>query len=271
MTCLQIYLMKINSLSIGILISYLLNVTNFYNPMKMLAPVWAQLKGAASAFDRINQILLLHSDLPVLEQNVDTSLGNIAELRNVEFEYVQGSKVLHNISLQLAKGKRYAFVGPTGGGKTTIASLLARLYDPSKGNVFLDGKDIRCYSPEDRTRKIGFILQEPFLFAGTVGENIIYGNSRFEQYSREQIEKLVKGSDLQQLINRFDNGLSTVVSASGTNISLGQKQIISAGGDGVYQNAPDAEQVIGAGTAGDICMQNFGDNRHIPTLGPSKQ
>ena len=87
----------------------------------------------------------------------------------------------------LERGKTYALVGPTGGGKTTTASLMARLYDPTSGTVLLEGKDIRAYSPEERTRKIGFILQEPFLFTGTVRENILYGNEPYQAYSNEQV------------------------------------------------------------------------------------
>jgi ATP-binding cassette subfamily B protein len=79
----------------------------------------------------------------------------------------------------MEKGKTYALVGPTGGGKTTTASLIARLYDPTEGIVLLDGKDIRTYNTSERTRKIGFILQEPFLFSGTVKDNILYGNERY--------------------------------------------------------------------------------------------
>ncbi len=91
---------------------------------------------------------------------------------------MKSKEILHNVSLKLEKGKTYAFVGPTGGGKTTTASLIARLYDATTGTVLLDGKDIRSYKPEERSKKIGFILQEPFLFTGTVKDNILYGNER---------------------------------------------------------------------------------------------
>ena len=92
-----------------------------------------------------------------------------------------GSEVLRDATFALERGKTYALVGPTGGGKTTTASLMARLYDPTRGRVLLDGRDIRSYQPAERARKIGFILQEPFLFTGTIRDNILYGNERYQR------------------------------------------------------------------------------------------
>jgi ATP-binding cassette subfamily B protein len=118
-------------------------------------------------------------------------------------------------------------VGPTGGGKTTTASLMARLHDPAVGSVLLDGRDIRSYTPEERTAKIGFILQEPFLFTGTVRDNIVYGNSRYRDLSSEQLVEVLKANNLGELLVRFEQGLDTKVTSSGDSISLGQKQLIA--------------------------------------------
>jgi ATP-binding cassette subfamily B protein len=118
-------------------------------------------------------------------------------------------------------------VGPTGGGKTTTASLMARLYDPTSGRVLLDGRDIRSCPPEERTRKIGFILQEPFLFTGTIRDNVLYGNDRYHRYSDEQILELLTERNLDGLLTRFEQGLETKVAAVGDAISLGQKQLIA--------------------------------------------
>ena len=124
-------------------------------------------------------------------------------------------------------GKTYAFVGPTGGGKTTTASLIARLYDASRGTILLDNKDIRSYSPEERSRKIGFILQEPFLFTGTVRDNILYGNSGYKELTNQQLEEAISEAGLKSLLERFDSGLDTKVQTSGDGISIGQKQLIA--------------------------------------------
>ncbi len=87
--------------------------------------------------------------------------------------------------------------------------MLARFYDPVEGEVMLDGKDIRAYEPEERTRKIGFILQEPFLFTGTVRDNILYGNEKCFGYSNAQLEEVIKNASLQRLLGSFENGLDT--------------------------------------------------------------
>lgn len=131
------------------------------------------------------------------------------------------------LNFELERGKTYAFVGPTGGGKTTTASLISRLYDTTKGTIFLNGRDIRSYSPEERSKKIGFILQEPFLFSGTVRDNILYGNPGYKSFSDEQLSGAILEAGLEGLLERFDQGLNTRVQTTGDSISLGQKQLIA--------------------------------------------
>ena len=163
----------------------------------------------------------------MLPDNRQEKTTALLEFRNVHFGYEKGEEILHNINFALEPGKTYALVGPTGGGKTTTASLLARLYDPVSGTVLLDGKDIRAYEPGERTRKIGFILQEPFLFTGTVRDNILYGNEKLTDFSNERLEEVIRNANLQRLLDIFENGLDTKVSSGGESISLGQKQLIA--------------------------------------------
>ncbi|MDB5111188.1 MAG: lipid export ATP-binding/permease protein MsbA [Mucilaginibacter sp.] len=222
-----IYLISIGSFSIGLLVSYLAYATNFYNPLRQLASLWTSFQVAMAGWDRIAQILSLDTDLVTIENNTKTSSSALVEFRNVHFSYQKDKEILHNVSLELERGKTYAFVGPTGGGKTTTASLIARLYDATSGTVFLDGKDIRTYNAEERSKKIGFILQEPFLFTGTVKENILYGNAHYSDYTNEQLEQVIKEANLQSLLNIFENGLETKVTSGGDSISLGQKQLIA--------------------------------------------
>lgn len=125
------------------------------------------------------------------------------------------------------EGKTYAFVGPTGGGKTTTASLIARLFDATQGEVILKGKNIKSYSDDERTRMIGFILQDPFLFTGSLMENIVYGNDDYNEINSENLLNELKDLGLEKLINRFEKGLETQISTSSDNISLGQKQVIA--------------------------------------------
>jgi ATP-binding cassette subfamily B protein len=209
------------------LVSYLAYVTYFYNPLRQLAALWTSFQVAMAGWDRIAKILSLDTNLVTISNGTPSSADALIEFKDVHFGYDENKEILHNISLKLLKGKTYAFVGPTGGGKTTTASLIARLYDPTTGTVLLDGKDIRSYTPEERTEKVGFILQEPFLFTGTVKDNILYGNDLYQDYSDEQVEEVIKDASLQSLLTVFEKGLQTKVILGGDNISLGQKQLIA--------------------------------------------
>src|ERR1043166_6307725 len=131
-----------------------------------------------AGWDRITKILALHNNLRTIKDAAISDTNAVIEFRNVHFSYDGKNEILHNISLKLEHGKTYAFVGPTGGGKTTTASLIARLYDPTHGTVFLGNRDIRTYPAKERAQKIGFILQEPILFTGTVKDNLLYGNEQ---------------------------------------------------------------------------------------------
>jgi ATP-binding cassette subfamily B protein len=221
-----IWLISIGSITVGLLIGFLLYVNSFYGPLRQLASVWQSLQLALASLDRISEVLDLETDLLVLPLE-DQSGSSALEFKNISFHYTEGVDVLKDISFKLEKGKTYALVGPTGGGKTTIASLMARLYDPSSGVVYLNGKDLRSFQPLERTRKIGFILQEPFLFTGTVRENILYGNEQYLEYSDQKLIETLESANLTGLLSRFDTGLETKVTTSGDSISLGQKQLIA--------------------------------------------
>ena len=210
----------------GLLIGFLLYVNSFYGPMRQLATVWSSYQLALAGLDRISEVLALESDMPVLPAGTPES-ASVLQFRNVDFQYPGGKEVLHDITLELEKGSVYALVGPTGGGKTTTASLMARLYDPTAGSILLDGRDIRSLPPAERARKIGVIPQEPFLFTGTVRDNIVYGNEDYANCSTEQLADVLVKSNLSSLLSRFSEGLETQVASSGNSISLGQKQLIA--------------------------------------------
>jgi ATP-binding cassette subfamily B protein len=229
-----IYLITVGQFTAGFLISFFMYVNNFYDPLRQMAALWANFQLAIASWDRISKILSMESDLVTLpEDSVATATGErgtapaLLEFRDVSFRYPDGKNVLFNNSFRMEKGKTYALVGPTGGGKTTTASLIARLYDPTEGMVLLGGRDIRTYTPAERTKKIGFILQEPFLFSGTVKENILYGNEEYKDFSDEDLHKVLQQSGLETLLTRFDEGLATKIVSAGDGISLGQKQLIA--------------------------------------------
>jgi ATP-binding cassette subfamily B protein len=181
-----------------------------------------------AGWDRISHILNLATDM-LFVQAETSAVANapVIEFKNVSFHYPDGKDVLHGINFSMERGKTYALVGPTGGGKTTAASLIARLYDPSSGVVQLNGHDIRSYAAGERTKRIGFILQEPFLFSGTLRENILYGNESLAHLTNEALEEKLQEAGLSRLLERFDEGLETNVAAAGDSISLGQKQLIA--------------------------------------------
>jgi len=222
------YLITAGNFTIGLLIGYLLYVDNFYRPLRQLAAVWPSMQLAFAAIDRISEVLALHSDMEIVRDKFAEAKTDLQlEFRDVSFTYLEGKTVLSKVNLKLQKGKTYALVGPTGGGKTTTASLMARLYDASQGSILFDGKDIRSYSPEVRSQKIGFILQEPFLFTGTIRDNIVYGNRDYLNCTDEQLTEALNSTGLSGLIARFGQGLKTNIASGGDTISLGQKQLIA--------------------------------------------
>lgn len=231
-----VVLIQQGHVTVGLLISFLLYVNNFYTPLRQLASVWATFQLSLAALDRISEVLALESDLVVMPLSETGSASTMKQSNNqaffvfnhVSFRY-EGSEedVLKQISFALERGKTYALVGPTGGGKTTTASLMARLYDPTEGMIELDGQDIRSYTPEERAKKIGFILQEPFLFSGTLLDNLFYGHPDFASSSKKERLAVLEASGLGNLLTNFEKGFDTKIQTSGDTISLGQRQLIA--------------------------------------------
>lgn len=227
-----IYLISIGNLEIGLLISFLLYIARFYDPLRQFASFWSTLQIALAGWERISEITRLESDLTIHEYKTDEVMSDknsVMSFKNVSFNYPEhkDTKVLNDVNFNMVKGKTYALVGPTGGGKTTTASLIARLFDPTEGEIYLSGRDIRSYTHEERTSKIGFILQEPFIFSGTIKDNIIYGNKEYEEVSTDELREILHKSGLEKLMERFDNGIDTQIAGNSNTLSLGQKQIIA--------------------------------------------
>lgn len=224
-----IYLISKGEFTIGLLISFIAYVQYFYQPLQQLAALWASFQTAMAAWDRISVILNLESDMPQKKgiPSVNAQDGTLLKFKNVSFQYPGGKQVLHDINFKLEQGKTYAFVGPTGGGKTTTASLISRLYDPTEGEIFLKGNDLKSYNSAELSQKIGFILQEPFLFNGSVRDNILYGNEKLKNLNEEQLNKVLSDEGLGNLVERFENGLETKIVSGGDSMSLGEKQLIA--------------------------------------------
>lgn len=224
------YLITSGHFTLGLLIGFLSYVNNFYNPLRQIAALWSNFQVALAGWDRIAAILEMKNDMQVLPHTPLTTKAThtaLLEFTDVSFSYTSKNIILHNANFILERGKTYALVGPTGGGKTTTASLMARLYDPTVGTIHLHGRDLRTYEPSERAQKIGFILQEPILFSGTVRDNILYGNEAYAHLEPEKLTKVLTEAGLASLLTRFDCGLDANVATLGDALSLGQKQLIA--------------------------------------------
>jgi len=220
------YLISSGALTVGLLIGFLLYVNSFYMPMRQLAAVWSSFQMARASLDRISAVLSLEGGLAQLPPEPPAG-GPAVAFDHVGFSYVPGRPILRDATFAFERGKTYALVGPTGGGKTTTALLMARLFDPQEGRVLLDGRDIRSMTPAERAARIGFILQEPFLFTGTVRDNIVYGNEPLQTMGDAELEATLGAKKLDALVQRFSEGLATKVTSAGEGLSLGQKQIVA--------------------------------------------
>jgi len=224
---LGIYMIAAGQFTVGLLISFLAYILQFYNPLRQIAALWANFQVALAGWDRISQILSLKNNLFLLPPQNMQKDQSLVSFRNVTFGYTPDKEILSRVSFELEAGKTYAFVGPTGGGKTTTASLMDRLYDATSGQILLYGMDIRSIDPATLAAKIGFILQEPVLFTGTIRDNILYGNECFLPLSDEELMQEMKEVGLDGLLSRFEGGLHAEIKPTGESLSLGQKQIIA--------------------------------------------
>jgi ATP-binding cassette subfamily B protein len=215
-----------NVVDFGVLISYVLYVDRFYSPLRIMASLFSSIQTSVAAWSRVSELLSLDTNLIKVESDT-TDTKSLLEFKNVSFGYDPEKMILKDVNLKVDAGKTYALVGPTGGGKSTTASLMARLYDPTEGQILFKGKDIRSYDLSEIADKIGFILQEPFLFSGTIFANIIYGNDKYKEYTLEMLEQVISESGLSKLIERFPGGLNTEIANSASNLSLGQKQLVA--------------------------------------------
>jgi ATP-binding cassette subfamily B protein len=214
-------------LEVGALIAFVIYIQRFFDPIRNLTMQYTQLQRSMASGSRI--FGLLDTPLDLVDTPSATVLPKLrgeVEYRNVSFSYVQTEQVLKNVSLHIRPGETVALVGPTGAGKTTVVSLLARFYDVSHGEgaILVDGYDIRDVTRKSLASQMSMVLQEPFLFSGTVRENIKYNHT--DASDRQMIEAAqAVGAD--DFIMRLQNGYDTYLQERGSNLSIGQRQLIS--------------------------------------------
>ncbi|MHB8836703.1 MAG: ABC transporter ATP-binding protein [Candidatus Methylomirabilia bacterium] len=213
------------ALSFGSLVAFLEYVQRFYKPVQDLAEKFNILQSAMAAAERI--FAVLDSEPEITDPAAPAASGRArggVEFRDVSFSYKPGEEILRNISLKIEPGEMVAIVGATGAGKSSIISLLARLYDPLSGAVLLDGRDIRDYAQGHLHRQMAVVLQDVFLFSGTICSNISLGNPAI---TREAAEEAARRCGADTFIRRLPQGYDTEVGERGALLSVGQKQLLS--------------------------------------------
>ena len=219
------WLIAHNALQVGILIAFTLYINRFFDPIRDLSQQYTQLQRASVAAERIFQIL----DVPVeIKDKPDAvelpPIQGDVEFRNVVFSYIRNVPVLRGLNLHIKEGQTVAIVGPTGAGKSTIAGLLSRFYDVQGGAVLIDGYNVKDVTQASLRRQIGVVPQDPFLFTGTIRDNIRYGRL---DATDEEIENAAKVVGAHDLILHLPDGYETVIRERGRNLSVGQRQLIS--------------------------------------------
>ncbi|RLC58011.1 MAG: ABC transporter ATP-binding protein [Chloroflexi bacterium] len=213
------------TLTVGILIAFTLYVQQFFDPIRDLVLQYTQLQRAMAGGQRIFEVLDTKPEIVDAADAVDLpDIRGEVVFDNVSFEYVEGQMVLEEINLTVQAGETIAIVGPTGAGKSTLTSLVPRFYDVTEGRVLIDGHDIRKIKRDSIARRLGIVLQDPFLFSGTVRQNIRYG--RLEA-SQEEVEEAARTVGAHEFIERLPQGYDTVLHERGQNLSVGQRQLIA--------------------------------------------
>ncbi len=213
------------ALTIGTLFAFMLYVQNFFDPVQELSQLYGTFLSATAALDKITQIL--DEQPEVVDRPGARDLPEIAgdvRFEGVRFSYGRGDEVLHGIDLDVATGTTVALVGHTGAGKSTIAKLLARFYDPTHGRITIDGLDLRDVTQASLRRQLGVVPQEGFLFAGSVRENIAFGEP---DATPEQIVAAAQAVGAHDFIMRLEDGYETELGERGLRLSLGQRQLVA--------------------------------------------
>lgn len=219
------HLIMSNQITSGNFVSFITALILLYTPVKNIGN---NLNAVQFSFFSIEKIFEVLDSVPEIRDcEKPITLGrehNTIQFKDVNFEYVENVPVLKNINLDIKCGETIAFVGNSGGGKTTIVNLLPRFYDVKSGSITIDGIDIRRYSLESLRQNIAVVFQDNFLFSGTIRENILLGN---ENATEEQIHKAVKMAYLDDFIATLKDGLNTVIGERGVLLSGGQKQRVA--------------------------------------------
>ncbi|MEX2374816.1 MAG: ABC transporter ATP-binding protein, partial [Dehalococcoidia bacterium] len=213
------------SQSVGFATAFLLYIQRFFNPVRDITLQYTQLQRAMAGAHRIFEVL---DTVPEIQDAPDAvelrQVEGRVDFKQVNFHYIEGSPVLRNFNLHVEPGETIALVGHTGAGKTSVTALIPRFYDIQDGELLIDGHDIRQIKLASLTRNISVVLQEPYLFSGTIAENIRYGKL---EATDEDVRRAAEAVGADTFIDQLELGYDTVLHERGQNLSVGQRQLIS--------------------------------------------
>jgi ABC-type multidrug transport system fused ATPase/permease subunit len=211
-------------LTIGITVAFMAYVGRFFEPIRDLSQIYTKLQAASAGGERVLELLDADPNVRDRPEAIDLpDLKGRIELRNVNFQYTPDKAVLHDLSMSIEPGQTVALVGPTGAGKTSIANLVARFYEVNEGSVLIDGQDVRDVTAASLHRQMGPVPQDPFLFSGTIADNICFGRPGA---SGRAVVAAARAANVDEFIRHLPQGYDTEILEGGVNLSLGQRQLI---------------------------------------------
>ena len=211
-------------LTVGNMQAFVQYVWQINQPIQNLTQLAGQLQSAKSSLDRIFQVLDEADEVNDETEKLDQDLTGQVSFKDVDFQYVADKPLIRNFNLEVKPGEMVAIVGPTGAGKTTLINLLMRFYDVTKGAITVDGHDIRHLSRQDYRKQFGMVLQDAWLYEGTIKENLRFGNL---QATDEEIVEAAKAANVDHFIRTLPGGYNMEMNQESSNISLGQKQLLT--------------------------------------------
>ena len=226
------WMVTAGAMGLGTLTTFILYSQRLFDPLRQMAERFTQIQGGLTAVERIGE--LLEEPLEIVDHgaSVDSALVQNASFsqargevifEGVDFAYRKDEPILRKLSFRIAPGEHVALVGPTGSGKTTVIRLLCRLYEPQRGRILLDGQDIRTLPLQELRRQLGVVLQDTFLFSGTVADNF-----RLDQPLADQkLQEVCRDLGLDPLLGRLPEGLETELRERGGNLSSGERQLLA--------------------------------------------
>ena len=219
------YLTIKNKIEVGDILSFTQYVRNFNQPIAQMAQIMNMLQGAVAAAERVFEFLEEKEEEPDTNNAVSIKdiEGNV-EFKNVSFGYDESKTIINNFNAKVKKGQKIAIVGPTGAGKTTMVKLLMRFYDVSSGEILIDGINIKDFKRSDLRSLFGMVLQDTWLFSGTIAENIKYGKL---DASIEDVKDACRAASVHHFIKTLPDGYDMILNEESDNISQGQKQLLT--------------------------------------------